>query len=67
MQTVNVTHFQGKIKLSGFSAYPDVSPSQLILMSGVVVYLASEGKDTKIKIANVRKVENRGICLYDRK
>ena len=30
LQTANVAHFQRKIRLSGFSAYPDRSPSQLI-------------------------------------
>ena len=30
LQTANVVYFQRKIQLSGFSAYPDGSPSQLI-------------------------------------
>jgi len=30
LQTANVAHFQRKIPLSGFSAYSDRSPSQLI-------------------------------------
>jgi hypothetical protein len=37
-QTANVAYFQRKIRLSGFSAYPDGSPSQLILISGVLLY-----------------------------
>ena len=40
LQTVNVAHFQIRIQLSGFSAYPDGSPSQLIhVVSGVILYL----------------------------
>ena len=38
LQTVNVAYFQRKIQLSGFSAYPDGSPSQLIRMSVVLLY-----------------------------
>jgi hypothetical protein len=30
LQTAKVAYFQRKIQLSGFSAYPDSSPSQLI-------------------------------------
>ena len=37
LQTVNVRFFQRKIQLSGFSAYPDGSPAQLIRMSGVLL------------------------------
>jgi len=37
LQTANVAYFQRKIKLSGFSAYPDGSLSQLIRRSGVLV------------------------------
>ena len=37
LQTTNVAYFQIKIQLSGFSAYPDVSPSQLIRISGVLL------------------------------
>jgi hypothetical protein len=35
IQTANLTYFQRKIQLSGVSAYPDGSPSQLIRISGV--------------------------------
>ena len=38
LQTGNVAYLQRKIQLSGFSAYPDGSPSQLICISGVVLY-----------------------------
>jgi len=38
LQTANVAYFQIKIKLSGFSTYSDVSPSQLIRISGVLLY-----------------------------
>ena len=36
IQTVIVAHFQSKIQLSGFSAYPDSSASQLIRIIGVL-------------------------------
>jgi hypothetical protein len=38
IQTANVDYFQRKIQLSGFSAYPDGSPCQLIQIIGVVLY-----------------------------
>ena len=38
-QAVNVAYFQIKIQLSGFSAYPVGSRSQLIRISGVQMYL----------------------------
>ena len=38
LQNANVDHFERKIQLSGFSAYPDGSPSQLIRISGVLLY-----------------------------
>ena len=38
LQTANVACFQIKIQLSGFSAYPDGSPSQLIRISVVLPY-----------------------------
>jgi len=38
LQTTNVAYFQRKIQLSGFSAHPDGSPSQLIRISGVLLY-----------------------------
>jgi len=37
IQTANVAYFQRKIELSGFYAYPDVWPSQLIRISGVLL------------------------------
>ena len=37
LQTANVAYFQRKIQLSGFSAYPDGWPSQLIRISGVLL------------------------------
>jgi hypothetical protein len=36
LQTANVAYFQRKIQLSGFSALPDVSSSQLIRINGVI-------------------------------
>ena len=39
-QAANVAYFQRKIQLSGVSAYPDGSPSQLIRISGVLLYLS---------------------------
>jgi len=41
LQTTNVAYFQRKIKFCGFSAYPDGSPSQLLLISGVLLYFPS--------------------------
>jgi len=38
IQAANVAYFQRKIKLSGFSAYPDSSPTQFIRISGVILY-----------------------------
>jgi hypothetical protein len=38
IQTANVAYFQRKIQLSGFSAYQDGSLSQLIHISGVLMY-----------------------------
>jgi hypothetical protein len=37
LQTRNVTYFQRKIQLSGFSAYPDTSPSEMIRARGVLL------------------------------
>ena len=37
LQTANVAHFQRKIQLSGFSAYPGGSSSQLIWVGGVLL------------------------------
>ena len=37
LQTANVAYFQRKVELSGFSAYPNDSPSQLIWISGVLL------------------------------
>jgi hypothetical protein len=39
LQTANIAYFQIIIQLSGFSAYPDGSPFQLIQASGVILYL----------------------------
>ena len=41
LQTADVAYFQRKIQLSGFFAYPDGSPSQLIL-SGVLLLFTDE-------------------------
>jgi len=41
LQTAIVAYFQSKIKLSGFSACPDGSPSQLNQISGVLLHLKS--------------------------
>jgi len=38
IQTTKVAFFQRKIPLSGFSTYPDGSVSQLIRISGVLLY-----------------------------
>jgi hypothetical protein len=34
LQSTNVDNIQSKIQLPGFSAYPDILPSQLIRVSG---------------------------------
>ena len=39
LQTANVACFQRKVQLSGFSAYLDGSPSQLIQIHTIVLYL----------------------------
>jgi len=39
LKTANVAYFQRKIRLFGFSAYPDGSPFQSIRISGVLLYL----------------------------
>jgi len=41
LQTANVAYFQRKFQLSGFSAHPDGSPSQLIRISGVLLHIKS--------------------------
>jgi len=38
LQTANADYLK-KIQLSGFSAYPDGSPSQLIRIRGVLLYI----------------------------
>ena len=40
LDSVNIAYFQRRIQLSGFSAYPDGSPSQLFRISGVLLYLS---------------------------
>jgi hypothetical protein len=39
LETAIVAYFQRQIQLSGFSAYPIGSPSQLVRISGVLLYL----------------------------
>ena len=39
LRTANVVYFQRKILLSGFAAYPDGSPSQLVRISGLLPYV----------------------------
>jgi len=39
LQTSKVAYFQRKIQLSGFSAYPDGLPCQIIRISGVLLYI----------------------------
>jgi len=39
-QIASVANFQRKLQLSGLSAYPDGLPSQLIRVSGVLLYCA---------------------------
>jgi hypothetical protein len=42
LQTANVAHFQKRILLPGFSAYPDGSPFQLIQVSGILLTYADD-------------------------
>ena len=52
LQTANVAYFQRKIQLSGFFfAYPDGSPSQLIPISGVLLYVPSFGGTLQFSVA----------------
>ena len=39
LQTASVAYLQRKIQLSGFSAYSNVCPSQLIRITGVLLYV----------------------------
>jgi hypothetical protein len=43
LRTANVAYFQRKIQISVFSAYPGGSPSQLIRISGVLLYTYGGG------------------------
>ena len=49
LQTVNVAYLQRKIQLSGISAYPDGSPSQLIRISGIILYSEKSQPQSKEK------------------
>ena len=40
LKTANVANFQRQIQLAGISAYPDVSPSQIIRISVALLYTA---------------------------
>jgi hypothetical protein len=51
LHTANVACFQKKIQLSGFSAYPDGSPSQLIRINGVLLYLGTEHRAPAVFIS----------------
>jgi len=42
LHAANVAYLQRKIQLSGSSAYPDGLPSELIWISGVLLYLHRE-------------------------
>jgi hypothetical protein len=58
MQTANVVYIQRKIQLSGFSAYPDGSPSQLIRINGVLLYTARLQWD-----AHILRIDNSRISI----
>ena len=47
LQTAYVTHFQRKIKLSGFAVYPDGGLPQLIRISEVLLYCTARGPDRR--------------------
>ena len=55
LQTASFACFPRKIQLSGFSACPDGSPSQLIRISGIVLYTETEISELR----NVRGSEAR--------
>ena len=44
LQTVSVAYFQRKVQLSRFFVYLGGSPSQLIPVSGVILYLEMDQK-----------------------
>ena len=41
LPAANVAYFQRKIQLSGHSVYPDISPSELIRVIGVLLYFVN--------------------------
>jgi len=47
----SITYFQRKIQLSGFSAYLGGSPSQLIRISGVLVYCIKKEALSQVDIS----------------
>jgi len=59
-QTNNVAYFQRKIQLSGFSAYPNGSPTQLIQISGVLLYMHT--KDIYIYIYTLTPLSTGSKC-----
>jgi len=50
LQSANVAYFQRKIQLSGFSACPDGSPSELIRICGVLLYTYTRVQESSVEI-----------------
>jgi len=57
LQTASVAYFQRKIQLSLFYAYPDGTPSQLIWISGVILYSVIIIKNKFIRKADLSNVQ----------
>ena len=55
-QTANVAYCRRKIQLSGFSAYPDGSPSQLIRIIGVILYYKNDVKSRSQLMTRLKRL-----------
>jgi len=58
LQIANVAYFQRKIQLSGFSAYPDGSPSKLIRIIGLLLYQNLHGFRNYIRLGGHERITN---------
>ena len=66
-QIVNVAYFQRKIQLSGFSAYPDGSSSQLIRISRGLLYQTTALSQETLTPANLTACTLSGTHLWPAK
>jgi len=65
IHTANVAYLGRKIQLSGYSVYPDGLPSQLIWISGVLLYFVYNEIPLKIWVLFVvEKFRKFGIQFY---